>query len=170
MDNAARRICDALDIKEVMQDYGIEFNRNGFCRCFIRSERTPSMSIKNNHYKCFGCGAYGGVIDFVMEHEGLDFRGAMVALNSRYGLGILGGNRRPTRRDRLRAREERQMRELEYEGHERYDKAYETLTDLFRIASKTALVLKDEDLEGYAKEMEEILDMHSEMEAYRWMN
>ena len=166
----ARQICEALDIKQVMEDYGIRFNSRGFCECFIRGERTPSMSIKNNHYKCFGCGAYGGVIDFVMEHEGLPFRQALVRLDSQYGLGIINARRRTTRRDRQNADLTRRMRELEYEGHQRYDEAYERLTDLFRIASKTALVLKDDDLAEYAAEIEAVLDTHSGMEAYRWLN
>lgn len=165
----ARQICEALDIKQVMEDYGIRFNSHGFCECFIRGERTPSMSIKNNHYKCFGCGAYGGVIDFVMEHEGLPFGQALVRLDSQYSLGILKTRRR-THRDRKDIEMARQMRELEYEGHQRYDEAYGRLTDLYRIASKTALVLKDDDLAEYAAEIEAVLDTHSGMEAYRWLS
>lgn len=168
MDNA-RRICESLDLKRVMEDNGIEFNHSGFCRCFIHSEKTASMSVKGQHYKCFGCGAYGSVIDFIMEYHGIGFKQAMIRLDSDYNLNILGGHR-PTRRDRLREAENRRMREVSAEVNKRYDEAYKTLTDLYRIASKTALELNDAELQEYADEMEAVLDTHSGMEAYAWLN
>lgn len=167
MDNA-QRITELVDTKRVMEDSGIRFNSKGFCRCFLHNEKTASMSIKNNHYKCFGCGAYGGPIDFVIKHDGLSFKQALVRLDSQYHLGVIG--RRPTYRERLQERENRRMREFAHEGYQRYDKAYKTLTDLYRIASKTAMALRDKWLDDYAAEMEEVLDTHSGMEAYAWLH
>lgn len=168
MDNATK-ICEALDLKTVMEDNGIEFNRSGFCRCFIHSEKTASMSVKGQHYKCFGCGAYGSVIDFIMNYHNITFPQAIVRLNSDYHLGILG-SRRPTRAERLQEAENRRMREVSAEVNKRYDEAYMKLTDLYRVTAKTALFTGDEELREWSEEMEAVLDMHSGMEAYRWLN
>ena len=46
--------------------------------CPFHAERTPSFAVKpaENTFHCFGCGAHGDVIGFVMRREGLDFRAA----------------------------------------------------------------------------------------------
>jgi len=42
--------------------------------CPFHDERTGSFHIfKDNHYKCFGCGAYGSAIDFHMNTNGKSF-------------------------------------------------------------------------------------------------
>lgn len=50
--------------------------------CPFHDEKTPSFKINEakGFYHCFGCGAHGGVIDFVMLTEGLDFAKAMAWL------------------------------------------------------------------------------------------
>lgn len=87
--NLARRISGALKIRDVMEFYGIDFNSRGFARCPFHSEKTASLSIKNNHFKCFGCGQYGGVIDFVMMYFNLSFTQALVKLDSDFALGLM---------------------------------------------------------------------------------
>lgn len=44
-------------------------------KCPFHNEKTPSFKIKKNdtHFKCFGCGAYGDVIDFIKIHKSLNF-------------------------------------------------------------------------------------------------
>lgn len=50
--------------------------------CPFHSERTPSFFVYDatGGYHCYGCGANGRAIDFVMETEGLGFRAACEAL------------------------------------------------------------------------------------------
>ena len=64
------------------------FNSRGFASCPFHNEKTPSLSIKKEHYKCFGCGAYGGIIDFVMNYFGLPFIQAVMKINSDFHLGL----------------------------------------------------------------------------------
>jgi DNA primase len=56
--------------------------------CPFHEERTPSFTIQPGagHYHCFGCGAHGDAISFLMEHLGLSFREALEALAERYGV------------------------------------------------------------------------------------
>ncbi len=56
--------------------------------CPFHTEKTPSFGVHSVHqfYKCFGCGAGGDVIKFVMEVEGLTFYEALKTLAERHGI------------------------------------------------------------------------------------
>jgi len=58
--------------------------------CPFHQEKTPSFHVRDldNFYHCFGCGASGNVITFVMTSEGLSFPEAVEQLCERYGIGI----------------------------------------------------------------------------------
>lgn len=51
--------------------------------CPFHNEKSPSFSVspEKGFYYCFGCGANGDAIEFVMAYEGLDFRNAVAAIN-----------------------------------------------------------------------------------------
>ena len=63
-------------------------NMNGLCP--FHSERTPSFTVfsKSNSFYCFGCGAGGDAISFVMKAENLDYPSAVEFLASRAGITI----------------------------------------------------------------------------------
>jgi len=56
--------------------------------CPFHKEKTPSFLVNDelNLYKCFGCGAGGDVIKFLMEIEGIDFLEALERLANRVGV------------------------------------------------------------------------------------
>ena len=56
--------------------------------CPFHQEKTPSFNVVEDKgfYHCFGCGAHGTAIDFVMEVEGLDFGQALDRLAELTGL------------------------------------------------------------------------------------
>ena len=56
--------------------------------CPFHHEKTPSFTINDDKqfYHCFGCGAHGDVLKFVMEHDNLPFREAVEMLASEAGL------------------------------------------------------------------------------------
>jgi DNA primase len=56
--------------------------------CPFHKEKTPSFHVvaEKGFYHCFGCGAHGTAIDFVMGVEGLDFGGAVERLAEMTGL------------------------------------------------------------------------------------
>ena len=56
--------------------------------CPFHSERTPSFTVFQDNYHCFGCGAGGDVITFTMKIENLDYRGAIELLAQRAGISI----------------------------------------------------------------------------------
>ncbi len=63
-------------------------NLSGLCP--FHSEKTPSFSVspENNLFYCFGCGAGGDTITFIMKAEGLDYPGAIEFLARRAGIPI----------------------------------------------------------------------------------
>ncbi|MBO5495469.1 MAG: DNA primase, partial [Eubacterium sp.] len=56
--------------------------------CPFHNEKTPSFTVYNDtqSYYCFGCGAGGGAINFIMRIENLDFTDAVKFLADRAGL------------------------------------------------------------------------------------
>ncbi len=56
--------------------------------CPFHNEKTPSFTINDdkNFYHCFGCGAHGNVINFLMNDQNLEFREAIRYLCTELGL------------------------------------------------------------------------------------
>jgi DNA primase len=80
------------DIVDVIGSYfPLKKTGNNYkARCPFHDEKTASfvVSEKKQIYKCFGCGAAGNVISFVMEYEKISFIEAMKKLASRAGITI----------------------------------------------------------------------------------
>ena len=69
--------------------------------CPFHKEKTPSFTVNEDKgfFHCFGCGAHGDVIGFVMRDEGLSFPEAVERLAGDAGLAL------PARDPRAEARE-----------------------------------------------------------------
>ncbi|MFT5720646.1 MAG: DNA primase [Motiliproteus sp.] len=64
--------------------------RNYSGLCPFHKEKSPSFSVnpEKQFFYCFGCGAGGNALGFIMEHDRLEFREAMETLAKRHGLEI----------------------------------------------------------------------------------
>lgn len=62
--------------------------RNSVCLCPFHSEKSPScvVYLDTNSFFCFGCGAGGDVITFIMKIENLDYVEAIKFLADRAGM------------------------------------------------------------------------------------
>ncbi len=58
--------------------------------CPFHNEKSPSFTVSptKQFYHCFGCGAHGTAISFVMEYQGLGFVDAVKELASRAGMQV----------------------------------------------------------------------------------
>ncbi|MCK5262918.1 MAG: DNA primase, partial [Gammaproteobacteria bacterium] len=58
--------------------------------CPFHNEKTPSFTVSDSKqfYHCFGCGAHGTALGFIMEYENLDFVDAVEALAAEYNLDV----------------------------------------------------------------------------------
>ncbi|MGY3946736.1 DNA primase [Aeromonas allosaccharophila] len=58
--------------------------------CPFHNEKSPSFTVsqEKQFYHCFGCGAHGNAIGFVMEYDGLEFPDAIEELASMQGMQV----------------------------------------------------------------------------------
>ena len=58
--------------------------------CPFHGEKSPSFSVSasKQFYHCFGCGAHGDAIRFLMEHTGASFRDAVGDLAQQVGMAV----------------------------------------------------------------------------------
>ncbi|OYY25454.1 MAG: DNA primase [Thiotrichales bacterium 35-46-9] len=58
--------------------------------CPFHNEKTPSFQInpQKGFYHCFGCGAHGDALRFIMDYEHLDFVSAIEVLASEMGVSV----------------------------------------------------------------------------------
>lgn len=56
--------------------------------CPFHGEKTPSFYVYDDSYHCFGCGAHGDAISFVMQSQGADFFEAVQMLAAEAGLEV----------------------------------------------------------------------------------
>ena len=58
--------------------------------CPFHNEKSPSFSVspEKQFYHCFGCGAHGNAIGFLMEYDGLNFPDAIDDLAGQLGLTV----------------------------------------------------------------------------------
>lgn len=80
------------DIVDVISGY-VKLQRKGssyFGLCPFHNEKSPSFSVSpgKQMYYCFGCGAGGNVITFVMEYENYSFPEAVKFLADRVGVDL----------------------------------------------------------------------------------
>ncbi len=82
-----------IELKELAQRSGIELSRRGSDvagHCPFHEDDDPSLVITpaRNIFHCFGCGAAGSPVDWVMRLESLPFREAVIWLADRYLPGV----------------------------------------------------------------------------------
>jgi DNA primase len=81
-----------IDIVDVIERY-LPLKKAGanyVACCPFHSEKTPSFSVSpaKQFYHCFGCGAHGSAIGFVMEYSGLGFIDAVHELAANIGMQV----------------------------------------------------------------------------------
>lgn len=79
-------IVELIDRKVPLKKAG----KNYSACCPFHSEKSPSFTVSRDKqfYHCFGCGAHGNAIDFVMEYDRLDFIDAIEDLAGQLGLEV----------------------------------------------------------------------------------
>jgi len=87
-----QQLLNRIDIVDVVERYVPlrKAGQNYVARCPFHSEKTPSFSVSpaKQFYHCFGCGAHGNAIGFVMEHAGLGYIDAIKELAGMAGLTV----------------------------------------------------------------------------------
>lgn len=88
------------DIVDLIQSY-VPLKKAGTnyaACCPFHNEKTASFTVSPNKqfYHCFGCGAHGTAISFLMEYAGLGFVEAVQDLANRLGMAVPTDERKPS--------------------------------------------------------------------------
>jgi DNA primase len=104
------RVRDAVDMVALVSSR-TDLRRAGvnsyFGLCPFHDERSGSFHVRpdEKHYHCFGCQESGDPFDFVMQTEGLDFKGALESLADRFGVKLETEQEDPEAASRRQRRE-----------------------------------------------------------------
>ncbi|MAW56395.1 MAG: DNA primase [Oceanospirillales bacterium TMED33] len=84
--NDRMNIVDVIGTRVSLKKSGREYHG----RCPFHDDSSPSFSVNPDKqvYHCFGCGASGGLISFIMEYDNMDFVSAVESLASLAGLQV----------------------------------------------------------------------------------
>lgn len=79
-------IVDAIDRHVPLKKAGVNY----IACCPFHNEKTPSFTVSQTKqfYHCFGCGAHGNAISFLIEYSGLSFVEAVNALAASMGMQV----------------------------------------------------------------------------------
>src|SRR5699024_1217301 len=79
-------IVSLIDARVSLKKAGREYTA---C-CPFHEEKTPSFTVSptKQFYHCFGCGAHGTAISFLMEYDRLEFRDAVDVLAGNVGMAV----------------------------------------------------------------------------------
>src|SRR5574344_471291 len=90
MESNFTKVKDSVDIRRVVEDFGVKLNSRGKGLCPFHMEDTPSFSIKerDNTWHCFGCNTGGDAIDFVSKIKDIDNVAAVELLADMYRIPL----------------------------------------------------------------------------------
>ena len=117
--DATIKIKEIINMFDVCDKYGYNFNKKGFMNCPFHNEKTPSMRIYEKDFHCFGCQTHGDVITFVQKLFDLSFPDALRKIDADFCLNIYGDHtfeelrRSHYKQMAIKAERERKRREKE---------------------------------------------------------
>ena len=91
-----------VDVADVVGRY-VQLKKGGINLlglCPFHNEKSPSFTVSptKQFYHCFGCGAHGSAITFLIEHTGASFPEAVRSLASAVGMSVPDENRSPAQK------------------------------------------------------------------------
>ncbi len=92
-DDMINQIKENSDIVDIIGDY-VDLKRAGSSfkgLCPFHNEKTPSFTVdrKKQLFHCFGCGAGGDVVSFIMQKEGLSYPESLKYLAHKAGINLV---------------------------------------------------------------------------------
>lgn len=98
-DSFIQDLLTRVDVADVVGRY-VQLKKGGINLlglCPFHNEKSPSFTVSpaKQFYHCFGCGAHGSAITFLMEHTGASFPEAVRSLAGAVGMTVPEENRSP---------------------------------------------------------------------------
>jgi DNA primase len=142
-----QELLNRVDVVDVVGRY-VQLKKGGanlMGLCPFHGEKSPSFSVSptKQFYHCFGCGANGNAIGFLMEHAGMSFIEAVKDLAQQTGLQIPEDDASP--QDRERAAQQRQKQTT---LHDVLEKAAQAYIKQLKASPRAVAYLKGRGLSG----------------------
>ncbi|MBV1730824.1 MAG: DNA primase, partial [Hydrogenophaga sp.] len=108
-----QELLNRVDVVDVVGRY-VQLKKGGanlMGLCPFHGEKSPSFSVSptKQFYHCFGCGANGNAIGFLMEHAGMSFIEAVKDLAQQAGLQVPEDDASPQDRERAALQRQKQV-------------------------------------------------------------
>jgi DNA primase len=108
-----QELLNRVDVVDVVGRY-VQLKKGGanlMGLCPFHGEKSPSFSVSptKQFYHCFGCGANGNAIGFLMEHAGMTFIEAVKDLAQQTGLQVPEDDASPQDRERAAMQRQKQV-------------------------------------------------------------
>lgn len=91
-EESLQQLRDKIDLVEIASSFLPLKKRGSYYRtlCPFHEEKTPSFTIqkKDSHYYCFGCGAQGDAIAFLMSYRQMSFIESVEYLAAHFGVAL----------------------------------------------------------------------------------
>ncbi|TFL10188.1 DNA primase [Pusillimonas caeni] len=109
-DSFVQELLARVDVVDVVGRY-VQLRKGGanlLGLCPFHNEKSPSFTVSptKQFYHCFGCGAHGSAISFLMEHTGASFPEAVRSLAASVGMAVPEESRSPAQRAASQRRKE----------------------------------------------------------------
>lgn len=125
-DSFIQELLARVDVVDVVGRY-VQLRKGGanlIGLCPFHNEKSPSFTVSpsKQFYHCFGCGAHGSAISFLMAHTGANFPEAVRSLASEVGLTVPESDRSPRQRiaDQQRKEQRSQHQQILDAAQEHY--------------------------------------------------
>ncbi|UOD51267.1 DNA primase [Orrella daihaiensis] len=111
-DSFIQELLARVDVVDVVGRY-VQLRKGGanlLGLCPFHQEKSPSFTVSpsKQFFHCFGCGAHGSAIGFLMQHSGASFQEAVRTLASTVGMQVPESNTSPATRARAAQRRQEQ--------------------------------------------------------------
>ncbi|WP_371186515.1 DNA primase [Thalassotalea maritima] len=118
--------------------------------CPFHSEKSPSFTVSRDKqfYHCFGCGAHGNAISFVMEYDRLEFVDAIEELASFHGLEVEREQSHKTPAELKKAQIAHKQKQDDYQLMTQISRFYQQNLRTHNDAPKVIEYLKSRGLTG----------------------
>ena len=142
-----QELLNRVDVVDVVGRY-VQLKKGGanlMGLCPFHGEKSPSFSVSpsKQFYHCFGCGANGNAIGFLMEHAGMSFIEAVKDLAQQAGMQVPEDEASP--QDRERAAQQRQKQATLTDVLEKAAQAY---AKQLKVSPRAIDYLKGRGLSG----------------------
>lgn len=149
-----------------LERYGIKADKKGFARCPFHSEKTASFRVyPDNTFHCFGCGAHGDVITFVMKMQNISFSDTCARLDGE----VSYSEQRKINKIKREREKEAQKRVLATDEYFNALDLFEANETIIRDLRPTSAEAKPDDVWIYALNMRSLLEYYLEIAEKEYM-